>query len=32
VTRATTAQAATAGAAVWILGLLPGLVGAMRAG
>jgi hypothetical protein len=32
VARATTAQAATAGAAVWILGLLPGLLGAMRAG
>lgn len=30
--RATTAQAATAGAAIWILGLLPGVLGAMRAG
>jgi hypothetical protein len=32
VARATWSQAATAGAAVWILGLLPGVMGAMRAG
>jgi hypothetical protein len=32
VTRATTAQAATGAAAVWILGLLPGVIGAIRAG
>ena len=30
--RATTAQAATGAAAVWILGLLPGVIGAIRAG
>lgn len=32
VARATTAQAATAGAAVWLLGLLPGVLSALRAG
>ena len=32
VARATTAQAATGAAAVWILGLLPGVIGAIRAG